>query len=49
MHDSRSEIIGCKIMPLQTLDAKKVSLLSQVQWYNISDEKPCKDGTQHHK
>lgn len=45
MHNSRSEIIGRKIMALQTLDAKKVSLLSQVQWY----EKPCKDGTQHRK
>ncbi len=49
MHNLRSEIIGHKIMALQTLDAKKVSLLSQVQWDNISHEKPCKDGTQDHK
>jgi hypothetical protein len=49
MHNSRSEIIGRKIMAFQTLDAKEVSLLSQVQWYNISHEKPCKDGTQHLK
>jgi hypothetical protein len=49
MHNLHSEIIGRKIMALQTLDAKKVSLLSQVQWYNISHEKPCKDGTQHRK
>jgi hypothetical protein len=49
MHNSCNGIIDLKIMALQTLDAKKVSLLSQVQWYNISHEKPCKDGTQHHK
>jgi hypothetical protein len=49
MHNLHSEIIGRKIMAFQTLDVKKVSLLSQVQWYNISHEKPCKDETQHLK